>query len=145
MMPEFIFNETGLSKEIVGFYPKSPKLVYFKDEEDSTKIFQDSSELEKELKNKWGEKGRINDFRNDENKVIEFIQKIYKEGTPPNLDKAVNEIGEYLTKLWIKGSAKDLLDHYFTSEKTKVYMGMTVIESSPTSYNEKGTSFKFDA
>ena len=75
MMPEFIFNETGLSKEIVGFYPKSPKLVYFKDEEDSTKIFQDSSELEKELKNKWGEKGRINDFRNDENKVIEFIQK----------------------------------------------------------------------
>ncbi|GIR99551.1 MAG: hypothetical protein CM15mP102_03720 [Flavobacteriales bacterium] len=33
MMPEFIFKETGLSKEIVGFYPKTPKLVYFKNEQ----------------------------------------------------------------------------------------------------------------
>ena len=44
MMPEFIFKETGLSKEIVGFYPKTPKLVYFKGQQDSTKIFQDSIE-----------------------------------------------------------------------------------------------------
>ena len=56
MMPEFIFKETGLSKEIVGFYPKTPKLVYFKDEENSTKIFQDPIELEKELKEKWRNK-----------------------------------------------------------------------------------------
>ena len=89
--------------------------------------------LEKELKDRWDEKGDVKAFRNDENKVIEFIQKIYKEGTPPNLDQAVNEIGKDLTELWIKGWAKDRLDHYFTSEKTKVYMGMTVIESSRTS------------
>ena len=49
MMPEFIFKETGLSKEIVGFYPKTPKLVYFKNEQASTKIFQDSIELGEDI------------------------------------------------------------------------------------------------
>lgn len=141
MMPNFIYKETGLSKKIKTFCPKNPKLVYFENDNTPTRIFRDITLLEKELKHRWNEKGDVKAFRNDENKVIEFIQKIYKEGTPPNLDQAVNEIGKDLTKLWIKGSAKNLLDHYFTSEKTKVYMGMTVIESSPSSYNEKGTSF----
>ena len=141
MMPNFIYKETGLSKKIKTFCPENPKLVYFENDNTPTRIFREITLLEKELKDRWNEKGDVKAFRNDENKVIEFIQKIYKEGTPPNLDQAVNEIGKDLTKLWIKGSAKDLLDHYFTSEKTKVYMGMTVIESSPSSYNEKGTSF----
>ena len=141
MMPNFIFKETGLSKKIKTFCPENPKLVYFENDTNPTRIYRDITLLEKELRDRWNEKGDVRAFRDDENKVIEFIQKIYKDGTPPNLDQAVNEIGKELTKLWIKGSAKDLLDHYFTSEKTKVYMGMTVIESSPTSYNEKGTSF----
>lgn len=141
MMPNFIYKETGLSKKINTFCPENPKLVYFENDTNPTRIYRDITLLEKELRDRWNEKGDVRAFRDDENKVIEFIQKIYKDGTPPNLDQAVNEIGKELTKLWIKGSAKDLLDHYFTSEKTKVYMGMTVIESSPTSYNEKGTSF----
>ena len=141
MMPNFIYKETGLSKKIKTFCPENPKLVYFENDTNPTRIYRDITLLEKELRDRWNEKGDVRAFRYDENKVIEFIQKIYKDGTPPNLDQAVNEIGKELTKLWIKGSAKDLLDHYFTSEKTKVYMGMTVIESSPTSYNEKGTSF----
>lgn len=141
MMPNFIYKETGLSKKIKTFCPENPKLVYFENDTNPTRIYRDITLLEKELRDRWNEKGDVRAFRDDKNKVIEFIQKIYKDGTPPNLDQAVNEIGKELTKLWIKGSAKDLLDHYFTSEKTKVYMGMTVIESSPTSYNEKGTSF----
>jgi len=32
------------------------------------------------------------------------------------------------------------LNHYFTSEKTKLYMGMTVIESGPTSLYEQGSA-----
>ena len=141
MMPNFIYKETGLSKKIKTYCPEHPKLVYFENDNNPTRIYRDITLLENELKDRWNEKGDVKAFRNDENKVIEFIQKIYKDGTPPNLDQAVNEIGKDLTKLWVKGSAKDLLDHYFTSEKTKVYMGMTVIESSPTSYNEKGTAF----
>tara|TARA_B100001063_G_scaffold114034_1_gene106525 strand:- start:472 stop:1971 length:1500 start_codon:yes stop_codon:yes gene_type:complete len=141
MMPEFIFNETGLVNEIEGFYPKTPKLVYFKDEKDSTKIFQNSSELEKELKDKWGETGRINEFRSDENKVIKFIQKLYKEATTPTVEIAYKELGKEIADLWVFGTAKNLLDHYFTSEKTKLYMGMTVIESGPASIYDPGTAF----
>jgi len=38
MMPDFIFKETGLSKITQGYYPKTPKLVYFNGKETSTKI-----------------------------------------------------------------------------------------------------------
>ena len=141
MMPEFIFNETGLVNEVEGFYPKTPKLVYFKDEANSTKIFQDPRDLEKELKDKWGEKGRINDFRSDENKVIKFIQKLYKEAITPTVEIAYKELGREIADLWVFGTAKNLLDHYFTSEKSKLYMGMTVIESGPASIYDPGTAF----
>ena len=32
-------------------------------------------------------------------------------------------------------------DSYFTSNKTKLYMGMTVIESGPASIYDPGTAF----
>lgn len=141
MMPDFIFEETGLIKKVQGYYPKTPKLVYFGTEEKSTKIYQDHNKLEEELKQKWGENGRVNEFRNDENKVVKFIQKLYKDGTSPSIELANNYLGKDLTNLWISGSAKDLLDHYFSSEKTKLYMGMTVIESGPASIYDPGTAF----
>ena len=141
MMPDFIFKETGLINKVDGFYPKTPKLVYFQGEQNSTKIFQGYNELEKELSEKWDEKGRISDFRNDENKVISFIHKLYKEAISPSLELANKILGEELTELWISGSAKNLLDHYFTSDKTKLYMGMTVIESGPASIHDPGTAF----
>ncbi len=141
MMPDFIFQETGLSDKIEGYYPKTPKLVYFNDEETSTKIYQDYVKLEKELNEKWGEKGRVNEFRNDENKVVKFIQKLYRNATSPSVDIANDHLGKDLTSLWITGSAKNLLDHYFSSEKTKLYMGMTVIESGPASIYDPGTAF----
>ena len=141
MMPDFIFEETGLIKKVQGYYPKTPKLVYFGTEEKSTKIYQDHNKLEEELKQKWGENGKVNEFRNDENKVVKFIQKLYKDGTSPSIELANNYLGKDLTNLWISGSAKDLLDHYFSSEKTKLYMGMTVIESGPASIYDPGTAF----
>ena len=141
MMPNFIFQETGISDKIEGYNPKTPKLVYFNDEESSTKIYQDYVKLEKELYEKWGEKGRVNEFRNDENKVVKFIQKLYRNATSPSVDIANDHLGKDLTSLWITGSAKNLLDHYFSSEKTKLYMGMTVIESGPASIYDPGTAF----
>ena len=141
MMPDFIFNETGLSQNTHAYYPKNPKIVYFNKGSDSAKIFQDSKKLQDELKSKWGENGAVNDFRNDENKVINFIQNIYKNAISPSIHHANSELGEDLTRLWITGSAKDLLDHYFESERTKLYMGMTVIESGPASIYEQGTAF----
>ena len=141
MMPDFIFKETGLVDKVEGFYPKTPKLVYFQGDQKTTKIFQNHDQLEKELREKWNEKGRISDFRNDENKVINFIQKLYKEAISPSLELANQILGKELTSMWISGTAKDLLDHYFTSDKTKLYMGMTVIESGPASIYDPGTAF----
>ena len=120
MMQKFIFEETGLKDEVTTFYPKHPKLVYFQDSETPTRIFQDVNKLKKELKDRWDENGDINLFRNDENKVINFIQNIYKNAISPSIYHANPELGEDLTRLWITGSAKDLLDHYFESERTKL-------------------------
>tara|TARA_B100001109_G_scaffold213001_1_gene181286 strand:- start:6387 stop:7895 length:1509 start_codon:yes stop_codon:yes gene_type:complete len=141
MMPDFIFQDTGLSTKVEGYYPKAPKLVYFNDEKSPTKIYQDTVKLEEELYKKWDEKGRVNEFRSDENKVIKFIQRLYKDAISPSISIANDYLGKDLTSLWIKGSAKDLLDHYFSSEKTKLYMGMTVIESGPASIYDPGTAF----
>src|SRR5210317_904011 len=52
-----------------GFYPKTPKLVYFQGDQNSTKIYQNYNQLQKELENNWGEKGRVNDFRNEDRKT----------------------------------------------------------------------------
>ena len=141
MMPDFIYNETGLVNETTGYYPKHPKLVYFNGEKNSTKIFQDLKQLERELRDKWGEQGNISEFRNDENKVINFLKKLYRDAKNPSIKLANKILGKELTKLWISGSAKGLLDHYFTSDKTKLYMGMTVIESGPASIYDSGTAF----
>ena len=91
MMQKFIFDQTGLKKNIELFYPKSPKLVYFPNDTEPTKIYQNVEDLKKELKEKWNEHGDVEAFRNDENKVIDYLQKIYKNGDSPNIEKA-NEI-----------------------------------------------------
>ena len=141
MMPDFIFTETGLEKSIQTFYPKTPKLVYFPNSKKGTRIFQDNKQLDVELEKEWGEKGDPIGFRNDEGKVVNFIQDLYKNALSPSIEIAESILGKTLTKLWIQGSAKNLLDHYFSSEKTKLYMGMTVIESGPASIYDPGTAF----
>ena len=140
MMQKFIFEETGLNKHVKTYFPKEPKIVYFNDSENATRIFQDTNDLCSELEEKWNEKGNVRAFRADENKVIDYLQNLYRNALTPSLESAREYLGDYLTKLWIEGSAHDLLNHYFTSEKTKLYMGMTVIESGPTSLYEQGSA-----
>ncbi|MDG2396119.1 MAG: FAD-dependent oxidoreductase [Flavobacteriaceae bacterium] len=141
MMPNFIFKETGLEKKVRVFSPNHPKIVYFPGDDIGTKIFKDPRKLSKELKKKWDENGNLISFRNDEKKVVDFIRNGFKNAETPTVYKAIEKLGLFLTNLWIKGSARDLLNHYFTSEKTKTYMGMTVIESGPTSFNDPFSSF----
>ena len=78
MMQKFIFDQTGLKKNIELFIQKSPKLVYFPNDKEPTKIYQNVEDLKRELKEKWNEHGDVEAFRNDENKVIDYLQKIYK-------------------------------------------------------------------
>ena len=90
---------------------------------------------------KWGERGDVAGFRADEARVVAFLQDGYRRAVPPSLDAAERALGAELMRLWITGSAADLLDHYFTAEHTKVYMGMTVTESGPVSLREPYSAF----
>ena len=73
--------------------------------------------------------------------MVAYLQRGYREAIPPSLQQAREVIGERLTSLWISGSAFDLLNHYFTSDKAKCYMGMTVTESGPVSLHTAYSAF----
>jgi phytoene dehydrogenase-like protein len=141
LMQDFIYKETGLSSVLDTFVPSHPKLVHFPGETHPAMIYRDASELDKELSKKWGETGDLRAFREDENKVIQYLQKGYKEAIPPSISSARNILGKELTKLWITGTARDLLNHYLTSDKSKMYMAMTVSESGPVSLDEPYSAF----
>ena len=134
LMQRFIYEETGLSSKLKTFVPYSPNLVFFPDEKVPTQIHRNPKDFDLELSNKWGEKkGNAQAFLDDEFKVIQFLQQGYREARTPSLSDAQTTLGSVLTDLWITGDAKSLLDHYFSSEKAKVYMAMTVAESGPVS------------
>jgi phytoene dehydrogenase-like protein len=73
--------------------------------------------------------------------VVSFLQEGYANATPPTIADANSVLGDTLTELWISGSAKTLLDHYFTSERSKIYMAMTVTESGPVSLDDPYSAF----
>jgi phytoene dehydrogenase-like protein len=141
LMPDFIFRETGLASRLETFVPSHAKRVYFPDRKASAWIHRDPLELEHELRTKWGERGDVAGFRRDEAQVVAYLQEGFRTATPPSLETARHQLGDALTRLWISGSAADLLDHYFTAERTKIYMGMTVTESGPVSLREPYSAF----
>ena len=133
LMQDFVFEETGLAARVQSFVPTHPKLVYFPGDDQPTLIHRDPEDLDRELAEKWGEAGDVAAFRADEARVVEFLQNGYRDATPPSLDDAISELGPHLTELWVSGSARNLLDHYLTAERSKIYMAMTVTESGPVS------------
>ncbi len=141
LMQDFVFEETGLSKRLETFVPDHPKVVFFPGDTDPTWIFRDPAELDRELAKKWGEKGDVEAFRADEARVVSFLQDGYRNASPPSIGEANDVLGKTLTDLWISGSARSLLDHYFTSERSKMYMAMTVTESGPVSLSEPYSAF----
>ena len=52
MMPDFIYNETGLSKRLKIFSPNYQKIVYFENDHTQVNIHKDVYDLSKELKEK---------------------------------------------------------------------------------------------
>jgi len=141
LMQDFVFSETGLKDRLQTYVPTHPKFIYFPGDTEPTWIYRDAKELDKELANKWGERGEVEQFRADEARVVEFLQQGYREAIPPSLSDASAALGATLTKLWISGSAKDLLDHYLTSERGKMYMAMTITESGPVNLSDPYTAF----
>jgi len=141
LMPDFIFRETGLEARLQTYVPSGSKRIYFPDAQASAWIHRDPQALDRELRDKWGEHGDVAAFRRDEGRVVEFLQQGYQSATAPSLAAARVQLGDTLTRLWITGSAADLLDHYFTADRTKIYMAMTVTESGPVSLREPYSAF----
>jgi phytoene dehydrogenase-like protein len=141
LMPDFIFRETGLAGRLETYVPTSAKRVYFPTPDANAWIHRDPVALDREFRNRWGEMGDTAGFRADEARVVAFLQEGYRTATPPSLEAARLALGEPLTRLWITGSAADLLSHYFTADRTKIYLAMTVTESGPVSLAEPGSAF----
>ena len=141
LMQDFVFEETGLSQRLPAFVPEHPKFVHFPGDDEPAWIFRDPADLDRELANKWGENGDVEAFRADEAKVVSFLQDGYVNAIPPSISDAKNVLGESLTDLWISGSASTLLSHYFTSERSKIYMAMTITESGPVSLSDPYSAF----
>ena len=141
LMQDFVFEQTGLSGRLQTFVPEAAKAVFFPGDSEPAWIYRDPAELDRELASKWGEQGDVEAFRVDEAKVVSFLQQGYVDAKPPTIADANSALGEVLTKLWISGSAKDLLDHYFTSERSKINMAMTVTESGPVSLSDPYSAF----
>ena len=141
LMQDFVFEETGLADRLTTFVPEHPKFVFFPGDEEPAWIYRDPDQLDREMAEKWGESGEVAAFREDEEKVVRFLQEGYRNATPPSLDEARSVLGATLTELWISGSARGLIDHYFNAERSKMYMAMTVTESSPVSLDDPYSAF----
>ena len=141
LMQDFVWRETGLADRLQIWAPEHSKLVHFPGVEQPIWIYRDASQLDKEFADRWGEQGDLAGFRADEDLVVRFLQSGYRDGRPPSVEDAVAALGKNLTELWITGSAKQLLDHYLTSQGAKVYMAMTVTESGPVSLTEPYSAF----
>jgi hypothetical protein len=115
--------------------------VFFPGIEQPTRIYDDESQAAREFADKWGEQGDLAAFRTDEDRVVRFLQAGYRAGQPPSVEDAVAELGADLTSLWITGSARNLLDHYLSAERTKAHFAMDVNESGPVSLSEPYSAF----
>ena len=141
LMQDFVWQQTGLANRLQAWAPTHPKLVHFPQEQEPAWIYRDPERLDQEFRQRFGEKGDLAKFRADEDRVVRFLQQGYATGHAPTLEAAEAALGAELTALWISGSAQQLLTHYLTAERTRLYMAMTVTESSPVSLREPGTAF----
>ena len=141
LMQDFVWQETGLSERLQIWATSHPDLVFFPGQEQPTRLYVDPSDLAREYADKWGERGDVRAYVTDEDRVVRFLQSGYRAGRPPSVEDAVAELGTDLASLWITGSARQLLDHYFTSERTKVHIAMDVSESGPVSVDEPYSAF----
>jgi len=141
LMQDFVWQETGLADRLRIWAPSGPDLVFFPGQEEPARIYADAQALSREFADKWGERGDVAAYLADKERVVRFLQAGYRAGRSPSVADAIADLGAELTSLWITGSAKRLLDHYFTAERTKVHFAMDVSESGPVSVHEPYSAF----
>ena len=83
-MANHILQNHVLKNRTSLFHNLYQKIVYFENDNTEINIYKDPNRLEKELYNKVGERGRVKEFREDENRVIKYIQEGYLKGEAPS-------------------------------------------------------------
>ena len=141
LMQDFVWRETGLADRLHGWAARHPDLVFFPGVEQPARIYDDVTQLVGEFADRWGERGDVGALQRDGERVVSFLQAGYRAGRPPDVDEAVAELGAELTALWITGSARSLVDHYLTDERSKLHVAMAVNESGPVSLDEPYSAF----
>ena len=141
LMQDYVWRETGLADRLQGWAVTHPNLVFCPGIKKPALIYDNVPQAARELADKWGEQGNLAAFRADQYRVVRFLQAGYRAGQPPRLDETVAELGADLTALWITGSARTLLEHYLSSEYTRLHLAMNVTESGPVSLSEPYSAF----
>ena len=141
LMQDFVWRQTGLADRLRGSAVRHPAFVFFPGIEQPAQIYQDASQAARELADMLGEHGDLAAYHADQGRVVRFLQAGYRAGRPPSVEETVAELGADLTTLWITGSARNLLDHYLSADRTKLYIAMNVTESGPVSLSEPYSAF----
>ncbi len=131
LMQDFVLRDTGLQELVSLYVPKHPEIVEFLDQTRPCIMYDDIDQLRAELVAKWGERGDVAQFFTDLDLVVSFLRKGYRDAEVPTLHQAYISLGKEMVDRWITGSAKGLLDHYFTAEATKVFFSISTTESGP--------------
>lgn len=140
-MQDFVFEETGLAERVVVGAPEHPQIVYFDGQSEPCILYDDVLKLKQELFVKWNEKGNVEDFFSELEIVRNFLVSNFRNASVPTIAEARQKLGAQLASRWISGSACDLLNHYFTSEKTKMFFYIEVTESGPVAFNSPYSAF----
>lgn len=140
-MQDFVYDQTGLAKRLQTHTPAHPTVVHFTSLTKPCFLFDEPAALVREVRNKWGETGRLQAYFDDLQRVRKFLIDGYQKATVPTLASARAELGDELTDLWIAGCARDLVDAYFTSEYMKVFTCLDVSESGPVSLASPYSAF----
>ena len=140
-MQDFVFEDTGLSRRVTARAPQHPTVVWSEPLQNICFFYDDLQQLRRELKQKWNEQGDIQGYYRDLEKVRQFLLNGYRHSQVPDIDAAYKALGTEITELWISGSARNLMNHYFSSEAMKVYASIDVTESGPVSLDSQYSAF----
>lgn len=140
-MQDFVYKDTGLAKRLQVHTPAHPAVVWFAGREQPCFMFSDAPRLKLEVATKWNETGNVEAYETDLERIRQFLIAGYKGAHVPSLADAQNSLGVQLTERWISGSAFDLMNHYFTSDRMKVFCSLDVTESGPVSLHSPYSAF----
>ena len=140
-MQDFVFEETGLAKHISVFSPEHAEIIYRNSQAEPCIFYEDIHLLKQELKEKWGEEGDVQGFLEDRKIVRDFLVANFKKAIVPTIAQSNKELGSALTQRWIKGSARELLSHDFTSDMARMFFAIEVTESGPVAFDSPYSAF----